>query len=114
LLQTALIEIKPRPRRSARAGSPEPGMPAGVAPGDRRDWQARHACEAAIQLGLRAPLQRDTGLRCPVHLAIRLDDQAQFDPTAYVRTALPGSTSAPDGTLVHGRAVCNLARVPAR
>jgi glycine/D-amino acid oxidase-like deaminating enzyme len=41
--------------------------------------------EAAIELGLPASLHRDIGLPYPVQAAIRFDDQAQFNPTAYVR-----------------------------
>jgi glycine/D-amino acid oxidase-like deaminating enzyme/nitrite reductase/ring-hydroxylating ferredoxin subunit len=41
--------------------------------------------EAAIQLGLPTSLQRDIGLPYPVQAAICFDDQAQFNPTAYIR-----------------------------
>lgn len=52
--------------------------------------------EAAIQLGLPASLQREIGLPYPVQAAIRFDDQAQFNPTAYVRdlaASVPGDQS---------------------
>jgi glycine/D-amino acid oxidase-like deaminating enzyme/nitrite reductase/ring-hydroxylating ferredoxin subunit len=52
--------------------------------------------EAAIQLGLPASLQGDIGLPYPVQSAIRFDDQAQFNPTAYVRdlaASVPGDQS---------------------
>lgn len=53
--------------------------------------------QAATQLGLPASLQRDIGLPYPVQEAIRFDDQAQFNPTAYLcrlSETLPGSGSA--------------------
>src|SRR5690606_30357409 len=53
-------------------------------------------CAAAIELGLPASLQREIGLPYPVQAAVRFDDQAQFNPTAYVRdlaASIPGDQS---------------------
>lgn len=52
--------------------------------------------KAAIELGLPASLQREIGLPYPVQAAIRFDDQAQFNPTAYVcdlAASVPGDQS---------------------
>ena len=52
--------------------------------------------EAAVQLGLPASLHSEIGLPYPVQFAIRFDDQAQFNPTAYVRdlaASVPGDQS---------------------
>lgn len=52
--------------------------------------------EAGVQLELPASLHSDIGLPYPVQSAIRLDDQAQFNPAAYVRdlaARLPGDQS---------------------
>jgi glycine/D-amino acid oxidase-like deaminating enzyme/nitrite reductase/ring-hydroxylating ferredoxin subunit len=52
--------------------------------------------EAATELGLPASLHSDIGLPYGVQSAIRFDDQAQFNPTAYVRdlaASLPGDQS---------------------
>ena len=52
--------------------------------------------EAAVQLGLPASLHSEIGLPYPVQSAIRFDDQAQFNPTAYVRdlaASVPGDQS---------------------
>jgi glycine/D-amino acid oxidase-like deaminating enzyme/nitrite reductase/ring-hydroxylating ferredoxin subunit len=64
---------------------------------DRRE-RIEAEFEAATRLGLPASLHRQSDLPYPIEAALRFDDQAQFNPTAYVR-ALAGRLAG-DGSHV--------------